>query len=121
LVVAVWEVPVLGAAVEAVFWAVVEVAVFAVAVEVVWLEVVLEAPVFAAVVEVLLPVEVLDVPALAVVAEVLWVVVAGAVGVCVDAVCARRIAAETKLQTRMMIERFMVLPFEDFEPGKVSR
>jgi len=71
LVVAVWEVPVLGAGVDAVFGVVAEAAVLDAPVEVFWLDVVLEAPAFAAVVEVLFPAEVLDVPALAVVAEVL--------------------------------------------------
>jgi hypothetical protein len=115
--VAVWEVPVLEADAEVVLL----VAVLGAPIEVVLLEVVLDARVFAVVAEVLLPAEVLDVLALAVVAEVFCGVVAGAAGVCGDSVCAKRIAAETKLQTSMMIERFMVHPFEDIESGKVSR
>ena len=62
---------------------------------------------------------VLDVPALGVVAEVFWGVVGA--GVCGDCVCAKRIAAETKLQTKMMIERFIGHPFKDVVEGKVSR
>jgi hypothetical protein len=81
-------------------------------------EVVLGVPVFAVVVEVLVPavvfaVPVLAVPVLAVVEEVFWVV-EGFVGVCGES-CASRIAAETKLQTRIMIERFIVHPFDDIE------
>lgn len=64
---------------------------------------------------------VLDAPVFAVVVEVFCVVVAGAAGFCAEFVCAQRIAAETKLQTRIMIERFMVHPFEDIEGSKVSR
>jgi hypothetical protein len=121
LLVAVVEVPVLDAAAEVVLLvAALAVAVLDVAAGVVLLVVAVDVPVFDVVVEVLFPVVVLDTPVLEVVAEVFWVV-AGAVGVCVDSVCAKRIAAETKLQTRTMIERFMVRPFEDIEPDKISR
>jgi hypothetical protein len=119
--VAVWEVPVLDAAAEVVLPVVVwEAAVLGAAVEVVFVVVAVDAPGFDVVVEVLFPVVVLDTPVLAVVLVVFWVVV-GAVGVCVGSVCAKRIAAETKLQTKMMIERFMVRPFEDIQANKVSR
>ena len=118
--VAVGEVPVLDAAAEVVLPVVWEVAVLGAAVEVVFFVVAVDAPVFDVVVEVLFPVVVLDTPVLAVVLVVFWVVV-GAVGACVDSVCAKRIAAETKLQTKMMIERFMVRPFEDIQANKVSR
>jgi hypothetical protein len=83
--------------------------------------VVVDAPVFDVVVEVFLAVVVLDTPVLGVVAVVFCVVVAGVVGVCVVSVCARRIAAETKLQIIMMIERFMFHPFKEIVEGKVSR
>jgi hypothetical protein len=64
---------------------------------------------------------VLDVPVLAVVAEVFCVGEGGAAGVCGDSVRAKRIAAEIKLQTRMIIERFIDHPFEDIVAAKVSR
>jgi hypothetical protein len=104
--VTVLEVPVLGAAV-----------LDAVA-EVVLLVAVLGAAVLEVVAEVVLLGVVLAAPILAVVAGVLWVVGAGVCGV---SVCARRIAAETKLQIRMIIERFIVHPFEGIERVKVSR
>jgi hypothetical protein len=82
--------------------------------------VVVLAPVFDDAEEVLCPAEVFDIPVLAVVEDVFWVV-AGVVGVCGESVCARRIAVEKKLQTKMMIKRFMVHPFENVVEGKVSR
>lgn len=100
--VAVVDVPVLAAAV----LAVVVVVAFLAAVVV---------PVLDVVVEVLCTDVVLDTPVLA---EVFWVV-AGA-GVWVESVCANIRAAETKVQARMMIKRFMVHPFKDVELGKVS-
>jgi hypothetical protein len=87
---------------------------------VVLLGVVLAAPVLDDAVGVFWTVVVLAAPVLAVVAEVFVVVVVGA-GVCGVSVCARRIAAETKLQIRMIIERFIVHPFEGIERSKVSR
>lgn len=120
LLIVVLDVPALVAVTDVVLLvAEVEVAVLD-AVAVVLLVVVVDAPVLDAVVEVLLP-AVLDAPVLAVVAEVFCVVVGGAAGVCGDSVCAKRIAAERKPQTRMTIERFMDHPFEDIVEGKVPR
>jgi hypothetical protein len=115
------DVPVLEAAAEVVLpVAVLGAAVLAVVAAVVFLGVVLAAPVLDDAVGVFWTGVVLAVPVLAVVAEVLGVVVVGA-GVCGVSVCARRIAAETKLQIRMIIERFIVHPFEGIERSKVSR
>jgi hypothetical protein len=75
-------------------------------------EVVLDALAFEVVPEVLPPAAVFEVPVLAVVAEVFWGV-AGVVGVCGESVCPRRIAAETKIQTKIISERFMIHPFGD--------
>jgi hypothetical protein len=119
--VAVLEVPVLEAVpVVVLLVADLEVPVLDVAAEVVLLVVVVDAPVFEVVAEVLLPV-VFCTPVLAGGTEVFGVVVAGAAGACGESVCARRIAAETKLQTRMTIKRFMAHPFKKAVEGKVPR
>jgi len=76
--------------------------------------VVFATPGFAVVAEALVPVVVL-----AVGAEVFWVV-CGVVEVCGESVCAMRIPADIKLQTNMMIERFIVHPFDFNDAGKVS-
>lgn len=120
--VAVLEVPVLEAVpVVVLLVADLEVPVLDVAAEVVLLVVVVDAPVFEVVAEVLLPVVVFRTPVLAGGTEVFGVVVAGAAGACGESVCARRIAAETKLQTRMTIKRFMAHPFKKAVEGKVPR
>jgi hypothetical protein len=89
--------------------------------DVVLLVVVVDAPVFEVVAEVPFPVVVFDTPVLAVVVVDFCVVVEDVAGACVDPVCARRIAAETKLQTRMTIKRFMAHPFKKAVEGKVPR
>ena len=119
---AVVDVPgLVAAAVAALVVEVLAVAALDAVVEVVLVVVLVDAPVLDVVVEVVLMVVVLDTPVLAVVAVVFCVVVAGVVGVCVDSDCARRIAAETKLQMMMIIERFMFHPFREIVEGKVSR
>jgi hypothetical protein len=80
---------------------------------------VVDVPCLEDVAEVFLTGVVVDEPGLAWVAEVFGVVEVGA-GVWGDSVCASRIPAETKLQIRMMIERFIVHPFGMIEPAKVS-
>jgi hypothetical protein len=84
-------------------------------------ELVLDAPVLDVVVEVLLTAGVLDTPGLAGVAGDFCVVVGVAAEACGASVCAKRMADETKLQTRIRIKRFMHYPFEDIEAAKVSR
>jgi hypothetical protein len=81
--------------------------------------VVVDVPCLEEVAEVFLTGVVVEEPGLAWVAEVFGVVEVGA-GVWGDSVCASRIPAETKLQKRMMIERFIVHPFGMIEPAKVS-
>lgn len=121
LVAKVWVVPALEAVAEVDLPAAVPEAALLDVVEVV----AFDAPVFDVEVEVFVPAVVLAVPVLlvlvlAVVAEVFWVG-AGVVGFCGESVCASRTAPETKLQIRMMIERFMVRPFKDSEPGKLPK
>ena len=94
------------------------VAVFGVVAVVVLPVVVVDVPCLDEVVTVFLAGVVVDEPGL--VTVVLGVVVVGA-GVWDDSVCASRIPAETKMQKRMMIERFIVHPFRNIGLGKVSR
>jgi hypothetical protein len=96
-----------------------EVAVLGAVAEVVLPVVAVEVPGLDEVVEVFLPAVVGDEPGLAGVAEVFGAVEVGA-GVWGEPVCASRIPADTKLQRRMMIERFIVHPFKNSGEVKVS-